>query len=533
MARWCLLATTVMSVVMGCSPDTLQSAGPGPSVFRMNLSAEPPTLDWSLATDGVSITVIENLMEGLTQFNDQLRPQPAVAKRWAVSPDGKTYTFYLRDDVFWTDGKQVTAYDFEYSWKRLLNPKTAAEYAYFLYDIQNAYEYNSGKIRNPDAVGVNALNPLTLQVHLKKPIVFFPSITAFTGTYPQRKDLIEQYGDHWTDPKYLVTNGPFKLTEWRHEYKLTLAANLTYYAGRSKLDLIQMFVVNERATALTLFETGDLDFVNLPPEAIPFYQKANDYIQAPLLRGYYYGFNVTKKPFDDVRLRRAFSMAIDRTELPRILKGGEIPTSSWIPKGIMGYNPEVGLKFDPASARRLLAEAGYPNGKGMPMVSLVYNTEPVNTLIAENIQAQWKRNLNVQVNLDNQEWKVFLTRLKTDTPQIFRLGWGADYPDPDNFMVLFTTDSGNNRTHWGNRRYDLLIAKAAAETEPEPRRKMYDEAQRILTEQDVPIMSLFIHMQNLLIKPYVKGLKLNAMELLYLKQVWLDRLPTDGRQKIP
>lgn len=519
---WGLLITIAMLIATGCSRDTLESAGARPSVLRMNLSTEPPTLDWSLATDGVSITVIENLMEGLTQFDDQLGPQPAVAKRWAVSPDGKTYTFYLRNDVYWTDGKPVTAYDFEYSWKRLLNPKTAAEYAYFLYDVQNAFEYNSGKITNPDAVGVKALDPTTLQVHLKKPIVFFPSITAFTGTYPQRKDLIERYGDRWTEPKYLVTNGPFRLIEWRHEYKLTLAANPGYYAGRSRLDLIQMFVVNERTTALTLYETGDLDLVNLPPEAIPFYQKANDYTQAPLLRGYYYGFNVRKKPFDDVRVRRAFSMAIDRTELPRILKGGEIPTSSWIPKGMLGYNTKIGLKFDPETARRLLAEAGYPNGKGMPMINLVYNTEPVNTLIAENIQAQWKRNLNVQVNLDNQEWKVFLKRLRTDTPQIFRLGWGADYPDPDNFMVLFTTDSGNNRTHWGNRHYDELIAKAAAETDAERRRRMYDEAQQILTEQDVPIMPLFIAVQNLRIKPYVKGLKLNAMELLYLKQVWLE-----------
>jgi oligopeptide transport system substrate-binding protein len=275
-----------------------------------------------------------------------------------------------------------------------------------------------------------------------------------------------------------------------------------------------MFVVNERTTALTLYETGDLDLVNLPPEAIPFYQKANDYTQAPLLRGYYYGFNVSKKPFDDVRLRRAFSMAIDRSELPRILKGGEIAASSWIPKGILGYNPEIGLQFDPESARTLLAAAGYPNGKGMPAVSLVYNTEPVNTLIAENIQAQWKRNLNVQVNLDNQEWKVFLKRLRTDTPQIFRLGWSADYPDPDNFMVLFTTDSGNNRTHWGNRYYDELIARAVAESDLGRRQRMYDEAQRILTELDVPIMPLFIAQQNLRIKSYVKGFKPNAMELL-------------------
>ena len=520
--KWSLFILVTALIVTGCSSNALEAGRTRPSVFRMNLSTEPPTLDWSLATDGVSITVIENLMEGLTQFDDQLRPQPAIAKRWTVSPDGKTYTFYLKDDVSWTDGKPVTAHDFEYAWKRLLDPKTAAEYAYFLYDVQNAYEFNSGKIKDPDAVGVKALDSLTLEVHLKKPIVFFPSITAFTGTYPQRKDLIERYGDHWTEAKYLVTNGPFRLTGWRHEYKLTLAANPGYYAGRPLLDLVEMFVVNDRTTALTLYETGDLDLVNLPPEAIPYYRKASDYTQALLLRGNYYGFNVTKKPFDDARVRRAFSMAIDRTEFPRVLQGGEIPTSSWIPKGMLGYNAEIGLKFDPSAARQLLTEAGYPDGKNLPSISLVYNTDLVNSLIAQNIQAQWKRNLNVQANLDNEEWKVFLKRLKTDPPQIFRLSWGADYPDPDNFMVLFTTDSGNNRTHWGNGRYDELIAKAAAETQPERRRSMYDEAQRILTQQDVPIMPLFIAVQNLLVKPYVQGLKLNEMELLYLKQVQLE-----------
>src|SRR5438046_2759226 len=200
-----LLLFVLISIVTGCTVDSPRSAS-GSSVFKMNLSTEPPTLDWSLATDGVSISVIQNLMEGLTQFDDQLRPQPAVAKRWTVSPDGKTYTFYLREDIYWTDGKPVTAYDFEYSWKRLLNPKTAAEYAYFLYDIQNAFEYNSGKITDPDKVGVRASGPSMLRVDLKKPIVFFPSIAAFTGTYPQRKDLIEKYGDRWTEPGHLATN---------------------------------------------------------------------------------------------------------------------------------------------------------------------------------------------------------------------------------------------------------------------------------------------------------------------------------------
>jgi oligopeptide transport system substrate-binding protein len=492
--------------------------------FRMSLGSEPPTLDWSLATDSVSITVIENIMEGLTRYDQNLRPQPAIASKIEVSDHGKAYRFHLRADVRWTDGRPVTAGDFEYSWKRLLDPKTAAEYAYFLYDIVNAYEYNTGQLKDPSRVGVKALNPQTLEVHLKKPIIYFPSITTFMVTFPQRRDLIERYGDRWTDPDYLVTNGPFTLKEWKHEYKVVLEPNGDYFEGRPRLDRVLMFVVNEPTTALTLYETGDLDVdVRLPPEAIPFYQHSPEYRRIPLLRGYYYGFNVEKPPFNNVKVRQAFSMAIDRDELPRVLKGGEIPTTSWIPPGMFGHNPEIGLKFSPQRARRLLVEAGYTQEKNFPSVTVVYDTNPVNNLIAENLQAQWQRNLNVRVDLENQEWKVFLKRLKTDTPMIFRLGWGADYPDPDNFMVLFTSKSGNNNTHWGNPRYDDLIAKAASEPDPRRRQQMYDEAQRILTEQDVAIIPLFAGVQNILVRPYVKGLQLNAMEILSLRDVYLVR----------
>lgn len=487
------------------------------SFLRLTLRSEPPTLDWSIATDGVSFEVITNIMEGLTEYDQNLRPRPAIAERWEVSGDGKRYTFYLRSDVRWTDGKPVTAGDFVYSWRRLLDPKTGAEYAYFLYDLVNAYEYNSGAIKDPELVGIRARSDYILDVNLKKPIVYFPSITTFMVTFPLRQDILKRYGDRWTEPGNIQTNGPFKLSEWRHEYRLTLVTNNNYYLGRPKVDQVSMFVINELSTALTLYETGDIDMVNLQPEAIPFYSKNKEYINLPLLRGYYYGFNVKKRPFDDVKVRRAFSMAVDRNELPNILKGGEIPSSSWIPKGMFGYNPDIGFKFDPEGARRLLAEAGYPDGKGLPTTILVYDTNPVNNLIAENIQAQWKRNLNIDVELDNQEWKVFLRRLKTDTPAIFRLGWGADYPDPDNFMNLFTTNSGNNNTGWGNRRYDGLVASASTERDEAKRLALYNEAQRILVEEDTPIMPLFITSQNLLIKPYVKDLDINAMELLYLK----------------
>ena len=199
------------------------------NAFRMSIPTEPPTLDWSLATDGVSFNVIANIMEGLTEFDENLSPKPAIAYRWDISEDGKIYKFYLRKDVYWTDGKPITAYDFEYSWKRLLDPATAAEYAYMLYDVVNAYEYNSGKIKDSDLVGVKALSSDILEIRLKKPIVYFPSITTFMVTFPQRKDIIEKYGDRWTEPENIITNGPFKLTKWRHEYQLILRANEKYY----------------------------------------------------------------------------------------------------------------------------------------------------------------------------------------------------------------------------------------------------------------------------------------------------------------
>jgi oligopeptide transport system substrate-binding protein len=218
-------------------------------------------------------------------------------------------------------------------------------------------------------------------------------------------------------------------------------------------------------------------------------------------------------------VRRAFSHSIDRAQIPLILKGGEIPTSSWIPKGMFGHNSDIGPKFDPEKARALLEQAGFSGNKKLPPLTAVYNTDPTNKLIAEFVQAQWSEHLNVKVNVESVEWKVFLNKFKVDTPQIFRLGWGADFPDPDNFMNLFTSSSGNNHMNWGNPKYDELISMGASEQDPIKRRAIYDQAQRILTELDTPIISLFGLTQNRLIKPYVKGLEANSMEILYLKKI--------------
>ncbi len=492
------------------------------NTFRLVLSNEPPTLDWSLATDSVSITVIENLMDGLTRFDHELRPVPAVASSCDVSDGGRRYVFHLRPGVTWSDGQAVTAQDFEYAWKRLLDPKTAAQYAYFLYPVVNAKAYNTGNVTDPAAVGVRARSETELEVLLESPLVYFPSLTTFMVTFPQRRDLIERHGDRWTDPEHLVTNGPFRLDEWRHEYRLVLAANPRYYGGKPRIDRVNMYVVNERTTELTLYETGDLDYAQLPPEAIPTFEGGPEHRRLPILRGYYVGFNVSKPPFTDPRVRQAFAVAIDREEFPKILRGGELAARSWVPPGMPGYEPDVGLRYDPQRARSLLAEAGYPEGRGLPAVEYVYNTGPVNTLIAENLQAQWKRTLGIDVRLDNVEWKVYLKRLEQDAPPMFRLGWGADYPDPDNFLALFTADSGNNHTRWANERYDRLVAAAASESDPVRRLAMYREAQRVLTEQEVPIVPLFTHSQNILVKPWVRGFDLNAMEILSLQGISLE-----------
>ena len=504
-----------------CSGEKIDTG----QVFRMPITNEPPTLDWSLATDSVSFDILTNIMEGLTQYDSNMDPIPAIAKRWEISKNKKIITYYLRDDVFWTDGKPVTAHDFEYSWKRLLNPATAAQYAYFLFDVENAQEFNSGKISDSSLVGVSAKTNHILEVRLKKAVVYFPSITTFMVTFPQRKDIVEKFGDHWTDPENIVTNGPFKLSEWKHEYKLTISANENFYEGPPQIDKILAYVVREKTTSLTLYETGELDMVELPPVAIPHFRNHDEYKNLPQLRGYYYGINVIKPPFDNSLVRRAFAHSIDRSRLPLLLKGEEIPSSSWIPKGMFGYNPDIGAKFNPVVGKKLLAEAGYPKGEGFPETIVMYNTNDTNRLIGEFLQAQWKEHLNVDIQLESQEWKVFLNKLQVDPPQIFRLGWGADFPDPDNFMNLFISSSGNNRLQWGNPRYDELVKLGATLNNSEERQNVYDEAQRILTESDAAMIPLFVATQNLLIKPYVKGFEMNSMELMYLKKIHIETKP--------
>ncbi|MFO8058647.1 MAG: peptide ABC transporter substrate-binding protein [bacterium] len=484
----------------------------------INISSEPPSLDWSITTDHASIQVLQNIMEGLTRFDEDLQPEPALAKSWSVKKGGSRYVFHLRKDARWTDGKPVVAGDFVYAWRRLLDPATAGEYAYFLYMVKNAEAVNSGE-KELSELGVEARDRHTLVVDLERPVVFFPMITTFVSTFPLRRDVVEKYGDDWSEPEHIQTCGPFRMKEWWHEYRIVAEKNPDYFGEGPYLDRVVFYMVEENSTALSLYQTGDLDVADpLPPPAIPAYEDSPQYKNYPFFASYYYGFNVDKPPVDDPRVRTALSLSVDRTQIPKIIKGRQIPNPTVIPAGMEYANPELGHSYAPERGRELLAEAGYPGGKGFPEITIGYNTQESHKMLAEFVQQEWNRNLDIQVQLRNMEWKVYLKKLQHDPPHVFRLGWILDYPDPDAVMTVFTSDSGNNHTNWKSDEYDRLVRKGAMERDPEKRQKIYDRAQRLLCKDASAVMPLYTYTINMLVKPYVKDFPMNSQDLLYLRK---------------
>ncbi len=494
-----------------------------------NLATDPPTLDWSLATDHVSFNVIANLMVGLAEAGEGGLPRPLLAGSWDVEDEGRRYVFHLREDARWTDGKPVTAGDFVYSWRRILSPKTASEYAYLLFPLKNGRAVSEGRLP-PDRLGVRAEGPWTLVAELERPAAFFLNLVTFEITYPQREDVVERWGEAWTDPAHIVTNGPYRLAQWRHQDRILLKANPDYFLGKPAVEKVELLMLPDRITSMTLFDRGRLDVMDnhsLDPLDIPRYEKRPRFRRVPQLRGYYWGFNVEAAPFADSRVRRAFAHAVDRSAFPKILRGGERPATSWVPPGMFCHNPALGLAFAPEKAQALLAEAGYPGGRGFPPVTAWFNTDETHELVAQALQAQWRENLHLEIRIRNVEWKAYLDQLQRDPPPLYRMGWGADYPDPDNFLNLFASYSGNNYSRWKNPAYDALVEKAAGELDPAARQALCDQAQRLLLEEDAVLIPLFTTTENILSQPWVEGFSLDAMARLRLAPIHLlkERLP--------
>ena len=427
--------TVIVEVVVIPTPSPRKLA----RVTYINAGADPPTLDPALATDSVSINMVENLFVGLTNFNPNTSEvEPDLATSWDVSSDGTVYTFHLRDDVRWSDGMPVTAQDVVYGIRRTLDPMTASTYSYVLTTvIKNGEAFNSGDISDASLVGATAIDDYTVRIELEHAAGYFPGIASMWVMYPQPRAAIEAYGDQWTDPENIVTNGPYELLTWVHNANLIMEKNQDYYdAANVPIDTVDYKMIEEASTSMAMYEAGALDTIGSGFSSVPLEDMdrikndpilSKELLIAPALVTYYYGFTVDKPPFDNVLVRKAFVASIDRDSLIEfVLKGGQKPALTFTAPGNFGAVDAVaegiGIPFDPEQARTWLTEAGYPNGEGLPEVTLMYNTSESHQKIAETIGAMWKEHLNVDVNVVNQEWKVYLVTLENDPPQVWRLG---------------------------------------------------------------------------------------------------------------
>lgn len=490
------------------------SAGAAPKVLHFGNGAEPQDLDLQTITGVPEHHLMIALNEGLVSQNpDGIHVEPGVAQSWEVSADGRVFTFHLRPDAKWTTGEVITAQDFVRSYKRILTATLGADYSYMLWLAEGAEEYQKGEITDFAQTGFKALDDRTLQITLKKPAPFFVNSLTHYAWFPVHIPTIEKFGGlerkgtAWTRQENIVTNGPFRLKAWLPNQKIIAERNPLYWGKEQvKLDEIHFYPVELADTEERMFRSGQLDITNeMPPSKIPVYQKRDPQLIsiAPYCGVYFYRFNVTRKPLDDKRVRRALSLAIDREAIVKsVTKGGQLPAYSVVPPGTGGYQPEHRLEGDIAEAKRLLAEAGYPDGKGFPRVQLLYNTLETHRSTAEAIQQMWKKNLGVEIGLYNQEWKVYLDSQKQSDFQIQRAGWIADYIDPHVFFDLWETGNRNNNTLWGNPEYDRLLRESLdAKTEQE-RFAIYQKMEAILIDE-LPIMPIYFYTRPRLINPRV------------------------------
>jgi len=494
-----LLGLPWLLLLSGCG------SGPRADLIICN-GAEPQTLDPALVSGQLEGRICAALYEGLTRRDARGKSIPGAAKGWTVSPDGKTYAFTLRPDMKWSNGDPVTAEDFRYSWLRALDPATGSPYAEILFFIRGAEDFQAGRAP-AESVEVAAPDPLTLVVHLKNPVPFFPSLASFTTYLPVHRATVEAHGDRWTRPEHWVGNGPYRLKSWRVNDRVSLEKNPLYHSPeRIRLNRIDALAVTRASTAFNLYSSGQADVLLdkglIPSLIMPKLRGRPDFHPAPLFATYFYRFNVTRAPFNNPKIRRAFTLALNKEAVvEKITRGGEPVALSLTPRGVPGYNPPQGPIQDEATAKALLRDAGYPNGRDFPRVSILYNKSELNEQVAVEIQAQWKRALGVQVDLRNQEWATYLRSLDSLDFDIARSSWVGDYDDPLTFLDCFATGRGNNRTGWSDAKYDDLLTKAQAEPNPNTRLRFFEQAEDILVCQAMPILPIYHFVGCLMFDP--------------------------------
>ncbi len=498
--------------------------------------SDPPSLDPVHITDTVSHAVASELFDGLVAFDRDLKIRPAIARRWLISGDGRTYTFELRRDVKFHNGRTVTAEDFRYSFEHLLDPETRSERTWILEKLLGARKFMAGKA---SAVhGIQVLDLHTLRLTLERPFAPFLSLLAYPAASVVPREVVERWGRQFSS--HPVGTGPFRFREWRHDDRVVVEANRDYFQDPPYLDRIVFRVIPDAMTRFQEFKAGNLDHTDIPTGL--FRVILNDPSLAKTLASHpslginAVQFNLERPPFRGNRkLRQAFNYAVDKSAIAKvILEGRVLPARSILPPGLLGHDSELrGYPYNREKAKQLLAEARYQGGRGLPAITLYYNTGLVNRKIAEFVQGSL-REIGVAIELREMDWPAYLNLVDRGEVQLFRLGWLADYPDPENFLtVLFHSrniGSKGNLSRYANPRVDALLDRGDESMDPAERARLYQEAEQIILA-DAPWIFLHYYSTDVLIQPWVKGLReqISGMDsaptlgVVQMRRVWLAK----------
>ncbi|MCG0276015.1 MAG: peptide ABC transporter substrate-binding protein [Thermosediminibacteraceae bacterium] len=519
-----LVLLLVLGMVAGCG-QTGQQQQTKEKELVFAIGSEVPSLDPQKATDTYAIMVGNAIFEGLVRVHDG-KVEKGMAKDWKVSDDQKTWTFYLREDAKWSDGKPVTAYDFEYAFKRLLDPKTASEYAYQGYYIVNGEKFNKGEITDPSQVGVKALDDKTLEIKLENPVKYFESLMNFISFMPVRKDIVEQYGQEFAaDADKMVYNGPFILKEWKHEQELILEKNPNYWNKDAiKLDRVRILVVTETNTAYQMYENGELDFVGIPPDFVEQLKaegKAEFYYDGA---EFYLQFNVKRpgKPWlANENFRKAVGFAIDREDyIKATMSGVSDPATRYVLPLLAGLEKKFveeypyefyPKKADPEKAKEYLNKAMQELGISDPSqikFEMLTDDSSRAKMMAETIQDMLRKNLGIEMQIKQVPFKQRLELMNKADYDVVFAGWSPDYDDPMTYLDLWVTGGGHNNTGWSNKEYDELIKFAKTTSDYKARADKMFEAEKLLLEKG-PIVPVYFRQRAWTKREYVTGLVRN------------------------
>ncbi|MCF3651014.1 peptide ABC transporter substrate-binding protein [Synoicihabitans lomoniglobus] len=526
------LSLALSILAAGCTKRGAEPIAQG-NTLHVGNSTEPSDLDPQTVTGRPESKVIRTLIEGLVIPDPvTLEPRPGQAESWEISEDGRVYTFHLRPEAKWSNGDTVTAQDFVGSWQRILTPSLGSEYAYNLFLVVGGEAYNKGELTDFSQTGFKALDDRTIEVTLVNPTGYFLDLLTHYSWHPVHLPTVEKFGGltrkgtAWTRAENYVSNGPFVLAEWIPNQHIEVRKSPTYW-GRDgvKLDAVRFYPIESTDTEERMFRTGQLDVTDaLPLSKIDHYrdERKDVFHLDPYLAAAYFRVNVNKPQLSDPRVRRALALAIDRDGLAyEVQRGVKTPAHSFTPQ-MPVFNPPITFEDNVEKARALLAEAGYPGGKGLPAIEILYPTSDTGRIVCEALQAMLSANLGIDVRLYNQEWKVYLDTMNNQAYDMAWSAWIGDYADPMTFLDMMVTDGGNNRTGWSNARYDALVAEAGTLGDAHDRAVRYSEMEQILGAE-VPVIPLYFYTKHYVMSPAVKGWHPTLLDIHPLQNVWLER----------